>query len=265
MNQITVPFHGNNLFVINHNGDPVAPMRPIVEGMGLDWKSQHTKIVDRFNTCVVEITTQLPGDTQSRAVTCLPLRKLAGWLMTINANKVKPALRDRIREYQAECDDALWQYWSQGQATNPRSRPDTTRKALPNGLSIEQQDTIKAMVKARAEGLPKDKQAKAVITCWSALKSKFGVSYKEIAPEHYLDAVSLVSRLPLTGETRQAENEEQAEMIAAAQQMVLSSLEEIVAIETAMARVRLYAVNDRLTHAKIYLERAKTLQLPPAA
>lgn len=41
---INVPFHGAELYVVNHNGEPYTPMKPIVEGMGLDWKSQHKKI-----------------------------------------------------------------------------------------------------------------------------------------------------------------------------------------------------------------------------
>lgn len=73
-------------------------------------------------------------------------------------------------------------------------------KALPNGLSLDQQATIKGLVKARVEAMPKDKQAKAAITCWSALKSKFGRTYKEIAPEQFAEAVSLVARVALEGE-----------------------------------------------------------------
>lgn len=36
---INVPFHGNNLFIVNYNGEPYVPMKPIVEGMGLTWQS----------------------------------------------------------------------------------------------------------------------------------------------------------------------------------------------------------------------------------
>lgn len=36
-NQIKVPFHGSNLFIIDHNGEPYTPMKPIVEGMGMSW------------------------------------------------------------------------------------------------------------------------------------------------------------------------------------------------------------------------------------
>jgi len=79
-------------------------------------------------------------------------------------------------------------------------------KALPNGLTTDQQDTIKSLVKARVDALPPAKRAKAAITCWSSLKSKFGCTYKEIEPDHFTDAVSLVARVPLEGEYIEAES-----------------------------------------------------------
>ncbi len=45
---INVPFHGAELYVVNHNGEPYTPMKPIVEGMGMDWASQFTKLKQRF-------------------------------------------------------------------------------------------------------------------------------------------------------------------------------------------------------------------------
>ncbi|MFQ2372829.1 ORF6N domain-containing protein [Aeromonas caviae] len=79
-------------------------------------------------------------------------------------------------------------------------QPPHQSKALPHGLTVEQQTSIKTLVKARVEQLPLELQARAAIICWSALKSKFGVTYKEIDTEHFADAVSLVARLPLEGE-----------------------------------------------------------------
>ena len=75
-----------------------------------------------------------------------------------------------------------------------------TKKALVGGLSLDQQDTIKALVKSRAEGLPKDKQAGAIIKQWSAIKKKYGMSYKEVAPENFVNIISLITRLPIEGE-----------------------------------------------------------------
>lgn len=120
MNTITVPFHGNALYVVNHNGEPYVPMKPVVEGMGMDWKSQRTKIKKRFAKGGVEITIPTAGGPQR--MLCLALRKLAGWLHTISPNKVKPEIRDKVIRYQEECDDVLYEYWSKGVVVNPRKR-----------------------------------------------------------------------------------------------------------------------------------------------
>ncbi len=120
LQQITVPFHNNELIVVDFNNQPYTPMRPIVEGMGLDWKAQLVKIKQRFSSVVGEITTT-GKDGKQYLMLCLPLKKLFGWLMTISPNKVKPELRDTVIMYQNECDDVLWDYWTKGQAVNPRT------------------------------------------------------------------------------------------------------------------------------------------------
>ncbi|EGC4793717.1 hypothetical protein H9N65_001256 [Salmonella enterica] len=193
---ISVPFHGTDLFVVNHNGEPYTPMRPIVEGMGLAWQTQHRKLAERFKTCITEMVMQLPGDTQRRSVVCMALRKLAGWLHTISPNKVRPEIRDRVIQYQDECDDVLYEYWTKGQVVNPRKAV----KTQPGKITADQQFAIKEMVMSRGQALPKDKQAKAIITMWSALKSHFGVSYKNIDAGQFNEAVSIVARIPLEGE-----------------------------------------------------------------
>ncbi|EIG2437349.1 phage antirepressor Ant, partial [Escherichia coli] len=177
-------------------GEPYTPMKPIVEGMGMDWASQFTKIKQRFKTSIVKITMQLPGDEQCREIICLALRKLAGWLQTISPNKVRPEIRDKVIQYQEECDDVLYEYWTKGHVVNPRK----AKKALPGKITTEQQEAIKQLVMSRGQSLPKEKQAKAMITMWSSLKSHFGCSYKEISDEQFTEALSLAARVPLEGE-----------------------------------------------------------------
>lgn len=116
---ISVPFHGAELYVVNHNGEPYTPMRPIIDGMGMDWASQFTKLKSRFAKGVVEITIPTAGGMQK--MICLALRKLAAWLNTISPNKVRPEIRERVIRYQEECDDVLYEYWTKGQVSNPRS------------------------------------------------------------------------------------------------------------------------------------------------
>ena len=100
LTQITVPFHNAELYIVEHGGQPYTPLRQIVQGMGLDWASQFTKIKQKFATCVVEITMQVLGDDQARSHTCIPVRKLPSWLYSVNPNKVKPELRETVIMYQ---------------------------------------------------------------------------------------------------------------------------------------------------------------------
>ncbi|SCA38214.1 MULTISPECIES: phage antirepressor N-terminal domain-containing protein [Klebsiella pneumoniae complex] len=126
---INVPFYGSELYVVNHNGEPYAPMKPIVEGMGLAWQSQLAKIKQRFSSTVTEIV-MVAADGKSRTMICLALRKLAAWLNTISPNKVRPEIRERVIRYQEECDDVLYDYWTKGQAVNPRKMKRSTAKQL---------------------------------------------------------------------------------------------------------------------------------------
>lgn len=134
LTQMTVPFHNAELYLVEFNGQPYTPMKPIVDGMGLDWKSQFVKLKERFNSTMVEITT-VANDGKSRLMICLPVRKLAAWLYSIHANKVKPELRDTVIKYQEECDDVLWDYWTKGKAVKPRKSTPKDRENLRHAVS----------------------------------------------------------------------------------------------------------------------------------
>ncbi len=107
----TIFFHNANLSIVEHNGQPYVPMRPVVEGMGLAWQAQFDKLKQRFGSVIMEIMTT-GKDGKQYQMLCLPLKKLFGWLMTISPNKVKPELRDTVIKYQEECDDVLWSHWT---------------------------------------------------------------------------------------------------------------------------------------------------------
>lgn len=118
-----VQFHGSTIFVVTHKGEPYAPIKPIVEDMGLDWRSQATKLRNNKERWGVAMITT-PSTSGEQQCTCMPVRKLPAFFASINPNKVRPELRDRIRLYQDECDDALWNYWTKGQATRkPKTAP----------------------------------------------------------------------------------------------------------------------------------------------
>ncbi|ENY5719845.1 phage antirepressor N-terminal domain-containing protein [Acinetobacter baumannii] len=48
-----VSFHGTELFIVEHEGQPYVPMRSVVQGMGLDWASQFVKLKQIVNQVVM--------------------------------------------------------------------------------------------------------------------------------------------------------------------------------------------------------------------
>ena len=137
---INVPFHGSNLLVVGHNNEPYIPMKPIVEGIGLNWKTQYRKLAGNSDRWSMVMMTTVASDNKNRETTCIPLRKLFGWLQTLQPNRIREEIRDKVIQYQNECDDVLWRYWNQetNQLPTPSTIPVTTKllMTLENGRVI---------------------------------------------------------------------------------------------------------------------------------
>ena len=137
---INVPFHGSNLLVVGHNNEPYIPMKPIVEGIGLNWKTQYRKLAGNSDRWSMVMMTTVASDNKNRETTCIPLRKLFGWLQTLQPNRIRKEIRDKVIQYQNECDDVLWRYWNQetNQLPTPSTIPVTTKllMTLENGRVI---------------------------------------------------------------------------------------------------------------------------------
>ena len=197
---ITVPFHGADLYVVEHNGQPYTPMKPIVEGMGLTWPSQFRKLSankDRCGIAVMETPLKGVSETETpsggvQKMLSMPLRKLPGWLATIESGKVKSdKARAAVIQYQNECDDVLWQYWNDGVAINPRA----VYSVNPGDkLTAEEAESLRLMLKTAADRQPKAKQAALMVQGWSKLKAHFKVGYREIPRHEFSEAVSIIAR-----------------------------------------------------------------------
>lgn len=109
----TVEFLGKALTLITTDTQRLVAMRPICEGIGLDWKAQLDRIKrdEVLSTSVVMMTTQLPGDSQTRSVACLPLDMLNGWLFGVEVRRCRQAIRPALIRYKSECYAALAAYW----------------------------------------------------------------------------------------------------------------------------------------------------------
>lgn len=136
----TIGFHGADLIV--RAGDSpsttLVAMKPVVEGMRLDWKSQHAKLKVHpvLGSTVVEIT-MVAEDGKPRAMTALPLNRLHFWLATIQPNKVKPEIRERVITFQTEAADVLFEHFF-GQMI--RARQDHPGRLPPHPRAVPRKD-----------------------------------------------------------------------------------------------------------------------------
>ncbi len=114
----SITFHQDTIFIIDQDGNPQVPIRPICENIGLDWASQFTKLTDSESRLTVCRITTVAADGKQREMLCMPLRKLNGWLMSISPKKVSPSVRPKLIRYQNECDDVLYNYFTTGVAVS---------------------------------------------------------------------------------------------------------------------------------------------------
>jgi hypothetical protein len=143
-NEITkVPFYGQELITLEINGEAYVAMRSITDGMGLSWSTQRQKLErqkDKFN-CVHMNT--VAEDGKMREMLCLPVKKLNGWLFSINADKCRPDIREKVRTYQEECFQVLYDYFHKGAAINPLAGTERIVELFEQAIEkINQRDDV---------------------------------------------------------------------------------------------------------------------------
>lgn len=108
--------------------------------------------------------------------------------------------------------DRAWEVFEKLEDTYFNQQPAVTQ--LINGrITPEQQEALKQLVLTRSKSVPPEHQPRAAITLWSALKSHFGRSYKEIDAGQYSEALALVLRIPLAGDRPPADDRESVDNV----------------------------------------------------
>ncbi|MGP9819177.1 phage antirepressor N-terminal domain-containing protein [Salinarimonas sp. NSM] len=110
----TITFHGANLVAIPGESPEttMVAMKPVVEGMGLDWGGQHKKVLSHpvLSGCVS--VTEIPSEGGMQRTVLLPLNRLHFWLATISPNRIAdPVVRERVILFQTEAADVLFEHF----------------------------------------------------------------------------------------------------------------------------------------------------------
>lgn len=105
---LEIQFHSQSLTAAMIGDIPCVAMKPICENIGLEWRSQLNRIKRHpvLNSTVFMMDT-VAEDGKMREMVMLPIKYLNGWLFGVDANRVKPEIKERLLEYQRECFDVL--------------------------------------------------------------------------------------------------------------------------------------------------------------
>jgi hypothetical protein len=128
---IAVPFKNHTFLVLDHHGEPWAPIKPIIQALGLDDAliQNKTKKIAVLGSKMLKI----PGVDKIAEVLCVPVRKLLGWLMLFSH-----------ADFLSGLDDALYKSWL--------SLPNKNRPAIDGRVVLK----IKAGQVEFAQPIPDD-------------------------------------------------------------------------------------------------------------
>ena len=135
-NQIStqvISFHGSELVTLKVEDVIYTAVKPIVKAMGLDWGGQQQKLAKSGNKFGCR-DISMPTNGGMQSMLCMPLKKLNGWLFSINPEKVRADLREKVIQYQEECFEALYNYWHFGKAE--RKTTVDQRTGLRNAVNM---------------------------------------------------------------------------------------------------------------------------------
>lgn len=117
---VRVPFHGDDVPLIEVGGQPHIVLKPALESIGVDYWTQVEKLRSRSwgrtGQCLVR-----QSDGRPRPVITCDVRSFLMLLATIDERRVGKDVAPKLIAYQAEVADAIEAYWTKGGAINPRA------------------------------------------------------------------------------------------------------------------------------------------------
>ncbi|MCG0306456.1 phage antirepressor Ant [Escherichia coli] len=185
VNTSYVPFNGQQIITAMAAGVAYVAMKPIVENLGMSWGTQQQKLMkqlDKFNCIHMNM---VAADGKLRKLLCLPLKKLNGWLFSINPEKVRADIRDKLIQYQEECFSVLHDYWTKGKEENARKKTSVDDRT-------PLRDAVNMLVSKKHLMYPE---------AYAMIHQRFNVeSIEELDASQIPQAVEYIHRVVLEGE-----------------------------------------------------------------
>ncbi|EBU7429446.1 phage antirepressor Ant [Salmonella enterica subsp. enterica serovar Kottbus] len=185
VNTSYVPFNGQQIITAIAAGVAYVAMKPIVENLGMSWSTQQTKLMKQLQKFNCVHMNMVAADGKLRKLLCIPLKKLNGWLFSINPEKVRADIRDKLIQYQEECFTVLHDYWTKGKAENQRKKTSVDERT-------PLRDAVNMLVSKKHLMYPE---------AYAMIHQRFNVeSIEELDASQIPQAVEYIHRVVLEGE-----------------------------------------------------------------
>ena len=185
VNTSYVPFNGQQIITAMAAGVAYVAMKPIVENLVMSWSTQQTKLMKQISKFNCVHMNMVAADGKLRKLLCLPLKKLNGWLFSINPEKVRADIRDKLIQYQEECFTVLHDYWTKGKAENARKKTSVDDRT-------PLRDAVNMLVSKKHLMYPE---------AYAMIHQRFNVeSIEELDASQIPQAVEYIHRVVLEGE-----------------------------------------------------------------
>ena len=111
----TLHFQGKPIYYLKAaDGGNLVLIRPLCDALGVDadWQIRELKADEMLAPEVCEHTTQVPGQGQARAWTCLPEKFIYGWIFGIKmSNTMRPETKASLATYKSACYEVLYDHF----------------------------------------------------------------------------------------------------------------------------------------------------------
>ncbi|MDW0617889.1 phage antirepressor N-terminal domain-containing protein [Mannheimia haemolytica] len=190
-NQITtqtISFHGSELITLKINDVIYTAVKPIVEALGLSWGTQKRKLIEQQEKFSWVHMNSTGSDGKTYEMLCMPIKKLNGWLFSINPEKVRADLKEKVICYQEECFEALYNYWHFGKAER-----QIEQTLLSPYINEHEQRQVQEAVNRAVKRTGRDYN-----NVYHHLKTKFNVAkYTQLKPEQMRDVLIYLAGMPI--------------------------------------------------------------------
>lgn len=106
-----VQFNGSRILAVRNQGRDYVTIKPICDALGLDWSAQYRRMQRDEALAEAIAIMAIPSSGGNQEAVSLPLEMLNGWLFGISARRVRPELREKLKQYKLECYRVLFEHF----------------------------------------------------------------------------------------------------------------------------------------------------------